>query len=90
MVEFYLELIILGEQLLIHIKILKVFAKQRRLPRWKGFVLTPGRYVGTDVVEEDDEVFEEKMKRLTKELSGQFEDGKKLEERIKNNLKRQV
>lgn len=37
-----------------------------------GFVLTPGRYVGSDYVEEDDEVFEEKMAKLTKELSGQF------------------
>lgn len=52
-----------------------------------GFVLTPGRYVGTDFVEEDDEVFEEKMDRITKELSGQFKQSKELEERIKKNLK---
>ena len=51
-----------------------------------GFVLTPGRYVGSDYVEEDDEVFEEKMKRLTGELSGQFKQSKELEERIKKNL----
>lgn len=51
-----------------------------------GFVLTPGRYVGTDYVEEDDEVFEEKMARLTKELSGQFAKSKEMEERIKKNL----
>jgi type I restriction enzyme M protein len=51
-----------------------------------GFVLTPGRYVGSDYVEEDDEVFEEKMKRITAELSSQFEQSKELEERIKRNL----
>ena len=50
-------------------------------------VLTPGRYVGTDVVEEDDEVFEEKMGKLTKELAEQFEKSKELEKRIKTNLK---
>lgn len=52
-----------------------------------GFVLTPGRYVGSDYVEEDDEVFEEKMKRLTAELAGQFKESRELEERIKENLK---
>lgn len=52
-----------------------------------GFVLTPGRYVGSDYVEEDDEAFEEKMGRLTKELSEQFKQSKELEERIKGNLK---
>ncbi len=52
-----------------------------------GFVLTPGRYVGSDYVEEDDEVFEEKMAKLTKELSGQFEKSKELEAQIKQNLK---
>ena len=29
-----------------------------------GYVLTPGRYVGAEEVEEDDEPFEEKMQRL--------------------------
>lgn len=52
-----------------------------------GFVLTPGRYVGTDVIEEDDEVFEEKMGKLTKELAEQFEKSKELEKTIKENLK---
>jgi len=53
-----------------------------------GFVLTPGRYVGTEAVEEDPEVFEEKMKRLTKKLEEQFKQSKKLEHRIKENLKK--
>lgn len=52
-----------------------------------GFVLTPGRYVGSDYVEEDDEVFEEKMKRLTAEISVQFKESKELEERVRKNLK---
>jgi len=53
-----------------------------------GFVLTPGRYVGTELVEEDDEVFGEKMKRLTAELNQQFEQSKNLEQKIKANLKK--
>ena len=52
-----------------------------------GFVLTPGRYVGSDYIEEDDEVFEEKMKRLTAELVGQFKESRELEDRIQKNLK---
>lgn len=51
-----------------------------------GYVLTPGRYVGTDFVLEDDEVFEAKMKRLTKELAEQFKQSKELEQKIKHNL----
>lgn len=53
-----------------------------------GFVLTPGRYVGTDFVLEDDGVFEKKMKRLTKELAQQFKESKKLGKKIKENLKK--
>lgn len=52
-----------------------------------GFVLTPGRYVGAADVEEDDEPFEEKMKRLVETLEGQFAESAKLERNIKANLK---
>lgn len=52
------------------------------------YILTPGRYVGTEEVEEDGEPFEEKMKKLTKELKEQFEESKKLEEEIKKNLEK--
>ncbi|MFA6423296.1 MAG: class I SAM-dependent DNA methyltransferase [Patescibacteria group bacterium] len=55
-----------------------------------GYVLTPGRYVGTELVEEDDEVFEEKMQRLTAELNQQFVQSKELEEKIKENLKKVI
>jgi len=52
-----------------------------------GYVLTPGRYVGAEVVDEDDgEPFEEKMERLTAELIEQFEKSERLEEVIKGNL----
>ena len=53
-----------------------------------GFVLTPGRYVGSEIIEEDDEVFEEKIKRLTSELNQQFDQSKELEGKIKNNMKK--
>jgi len=49
-------------------------------------ILTPGRYVGTEEVEEDDEEFDEKMKRLTSELSSLMKEGEKLDKEIKTNL----
>jgi len=52
-----------------------------------GYVLTPGRYVGAEEVEDDGEPFEEKMQRLTKKLREQFEESAKLEKAIKANLK---
>lgn len=52
------------------------------------YVLTPGRYVGTDFVMEDDEKFETKMQRLTGDLSQQFKESKELEVKIKENLKK--
>ena len=52
----------------------------------QGYILMPGRYVGTEKMEEDDEAFEEKMKRLTAELSKQMEEEKRLNEEIRNQL----
>ncbi|TGG82678.1 MAG: SAM-dependent DNA methyltransferase, partial [Aphanocapsa feldmannii 288cV] len=40
-----------------------------------NFVLTPGRYVGTADQEEDDEPFDQKMKRLTALLKQQQAEG---------------
>ena len=54
--------------------------------RKHGHILTPGRYVGTAEVEEDDEAFDDKMKRLTSELSEQFKKSDNLEAEIKKNL----
>ena len=51
------------------------------------FVLTPGRYVGAVEVEEDDETFEDKMKRLSTDLTEQFAKSHELEAKIKENLK---
>ncbi|UBF24182.1 N-6 DNA methylase [Kovacikia minuta CCNUW1] len=53
-----------------------------------GYVLTPGRYVGAEEVEDDDEPFEEKMQRLTAKLEEQFAESAKLEAAIKENLRR--
>ena len=52
-----------------------------------GYVLTPGRYVGAEEVEDDGEPFEEKMPRLVAELQAQFAESAKLEQTIKANLK---
>ena len=51
------------------------------------YVLTPGRYVGTEEVQDDSMPFEEKMKNITSQLSMQFEESHKLEEEIKKDLK---
>ena len=51
------------------------------------YVLTPGRYVGTEVIEDDGIPFEEKMEKMTKKLSKQFEESHILEEEIKKSLK---
>ena len=52
----------------------------------QDYILTPGRYVGIADAEEDDEPFEEKMTRLTAELSKMFERSHELEKQIKKNL----
>lgn len=51
-----------------------------------GYVLTPGRFVGAEEVEDDGEPFEEKMTRLTAELNSQFAESAKLEAQIRKNL----
>lgn len=50
------------------------------------YILTPGRYVGIKEQVEDQEPFDEKMKRLTGELSGLFEESHKLEAEIRKQL----
>ena len=51
------------------------------------FVLTPGRYVGAEEVEDDGEPFDEKMKRLVATLEEQFAEGARLEKEIRKNLR---
>ena len=50
------------------------------------YILTPGRYVGFEETEDDDEEFEEKMRKLTVELSEQFKKSEELEKKIRENL----
>lgn len=52
----------------------------------QDYILTPGRYVGIAEQETDGEPFEEKMTRLTKELSGLFEKSHELEDEIRRKL----
>jgi len=55
--------------------------------RKHGHVLTPGRYVGAEAVEDDGEPFEEKMRRLTATLRQQQAEAAKLDAAIAANLK---
>jgi type I restriction enzyme M protein len=54
--------------------------------RKNDYILTPGRYVSAADKEEDGEPFNEKMKRLTAQLSEQFKESARLEAEIKKNL----
>ena len=52
----------------------------------QGFVLTPGRYVGTAEAEADEEPFAAKMARLTAALREQMAEGERLDEHIRKAL----
>lgn len=52
----------------------------------QDYILTPGRYVGIEEQEDDGEPFEDKMNRLTSELSEMFAKSHELEEEIRKNL----
>ena len=51
-----------------------------------GHVLTPGRYVGAEEVEDDDEAFAEKMQKLTEKLGEQMAKGAELDQLIRQKL----
>ena len=53
----------------------------------QDYILTPGRYVGIEEKQEDDEPFDDKMQHLTSELAGMFEKSHELEDKIRKNLK---
>ena len=55
--------------------------------RSHGHVLTPGRYVGAAEAEEDDEPFDEKMRRLTATLREQQAEAARLDAAIAANLR---
>ena len=52
----------------------------------QDYILTPGRYVGLEELEDDDELFDEKMTGLTTELAKMFVKSHQLEEDIKQRL----
>lgn len=64
------------------------FCKKASLEEIKtnDYVLTPGRYVGLKEPEDDGEPFEDKMERLTTELSEQMKKSAELDVEIKNVL----
>lgn len=52
----------------------------------QDYILTPGRYVGIEEQEDDGEPFDEKMARLTSELSALFDKSHALEAEIREKL----
>lgn len=64
------------------------FCKSAKLEELQkhDYVLTPGRYVGAALEEDDGEPFAEKMARLTATLKTQFDESDRLEAEIKKNL----
>jgi type I restriction enzyme M protein len=56
--------------------------------RTHAHILTPGRYVGAEKVEDDGEPFDKKMKRLAKTWRGQKAEAVRLDVAIAENLKR--
>ena len=52
----------------------------------QDYILTPGRYVGIEEQEDDGEPFEEKMTRLTGELSEMFKKSHEIEDEIRKKL----
>jgi len=65
------------------------FCKVARLDeiRKHGHVLTPGRFVGAEVAEDDGEAFEDKMRRLAATLREQGTEAARLDAAITANLK---
>jgi type I restriction enzyme M protein len=64
------------------------FCKAVRLDevRKQGYMLTPGRYIDSDDVEEDNEDFEEKIQQLTSAFAGQLAEEEKLNAEIRKHL----
>lgn len=56
--------------------------------REHDFVLTPGRYVGAEEIEDDGVSFDEKMKELTQTLAKQMAQSSELDEEIRKQLAR--
>lgn len=67
---------------------IKGFCKSAKIEeiREHEYVLTPGRYVGIEDVEDDGIPFEEKMENMTAELAELFAKSRYLEDEIRKNL----
>ena len=52
-----------------------------------GWILTPGRFVGTEEKADDDVLFDERMKQLTSDLAKQMNEGAVLDAEMRKNLK---
>ena len=67
---------------------IKGFCKVAKLEEVKenDYILTPGRYVGIEDVEDDGVPFDEKMKVITSELDELFKESRNLEDEIRRNL----
>ena len=67
---------------------IKGFCKSAKIEeiREHEYVLTPGRYVGIEDVEDDGITFEEKMDNMTAELAELFAKSRHLEDEIRKNL----
>jgi type I restriction enzyme M protein len=63
-----------------------VYAARKEEVKAHDYVLTPGRYVGAEETEDDDESFEVKMIQLTERLKEQFRESTRLEQVIQENL----
>jgi type I restriction enzyme M protein len=55
--------------------------------RKQGHILTPGRYVGTEEQEIDEESFEQKLKQLVNNYEEQMKKGQELDKQIMQSLK---
>src|SRR5450756_2445197 len=51
-----------------------------------GYALSPGRYVGAEELEHDDEPFDAKMTRLVSQLSSQYRECRRLDESVRGAL----
>jgi type I restriction enzyme M protein len=54
--------------------------------REHNYALTPGRYVGSEDADDEEEPFEEKFPRLVKQLEEQFAESRRLEKLIRQSL----
>jgi type I restriction enzyme M protein len=54
--------------------------------REHNYALTPGRYVGSEDADDEDEPFEEKFPRLVEQLEEQFAESHRLERLIRKGL----